>query len=268
MGELIRYGLCESENCNSANKKIAIKEHYVKTKHYMFCKNCLGNMEICSKSKSKKIFHLTDDDIKNVKLIYLENNTTHQFYKYQDIKNVLINKYGSISNLQSVINKKNEIKEIKNKKSESAKLQRELKIRETFQMNKLEFKNYGDVYTFIHYGKPDLNTVVNNELIKINQKNVRRNTLANKLNQLNISIDESLKSCYEYINNIGTKTLDDVVRHIEVEHFLKYNTNYDELCKKYDTKKAKELAIRKYTETENLPKNIKNSYKNIKVEFE
>lgn len=268
MGELIQYGMCENEKCNSKNKKIAIKEHYVKTKHYMFCRNCLGNMEICSKSKSKKIFHLTDDDIKNVKLIYLENNTIHQFYKYQDIKDVVINKYGSISNLQLLINKKNEIKEIKNQKIESTKLQRELKIRETFQMNKLEFKNYGDAYTYIHYGKPDLNTVVNNELIKISQKNARCLKLANKLKQLNIPIDESLKSCYEYINNIGTDSLEDIVRHIEVEHFLKYNTTYDELCKKYDIKTAKELAIRKYTETENLPKRIKRSYKNIKVEFE
>ena len=30
--------------------------------------------------------------------------------------------------------------------------------------NKLEFKNHGDCYSYIHYNKPDINVVLNNEL--------------------------------------------------------------------------------------------------------
>ena len=167
----------------------------------------------------------------------------------------------------SFINKKILLQESKIAKNENNKIEREKKIREIFQFNKLEFKNFGDVYAYINYGKPDLETVVNNEIIKITNKHNRRIILANELKKLNILLDESLKSCYEYINEISTKPLDDVVRCIEIEYFLKHNTNYDKLLEKYDIKKARELAIRKYTETQNLPKNINNKF-NIKLEFE
>jgi hypothetical protein len=241
---------------------------YISNKHYLICKRCLRNLEICSKTKSKQLFHLSDDDIKNIKLIYVENNTMYQFYKYEDIKNVAIQKYGSLENLQTITDKKNEQKDVKYKKSEDNKTIRENKIKEAFKFNKLEFKNYGDAYSYIHYGKPSIEVVLNNELDKINQKNIRRNTLANELNKFNIPLNESLKSCYEYINNLSTKPLEDVVRCIEVEHFLKHNTDYDELCKKYNDKKAKEIAIRKYSETQKLPKTI-GKYKSIdQVQFE
>lgn len=263
--DIIQYGICE--NCDN-KQKIIINSHYVKDKHHLLCKRCLNNIEICSKSKCKKVFFLIDSDIKNIKLIYLENNMTHQFYKYQDIKSVVINKYGSFGNLQEIINKKNQMQKSKNIKNENIKLKRESELKQEFEFNKLEFRNYGDAYSYINYGKPNLDIVINNELIKITAKNSRRIALAKELKQLNIPLDESLKSCYEYINGIDSKTLNDIVRRIEVEHFLKYNTIYDELCKKYDIKKAKELAIRKYAETKILPKNINNKFSNIKLEFE
>lgn len=264
--EKIQFGTCE--NCNNKKQKIIINSHYIKNKYHLLCKKCLKNIKVCSKSKCKKIFFLNDVDIKNVKLIYLENNTTHQFYKFQDIESVVINKYGSLENFQIIIDKKNQLKESKDIKHGNIKLERENELRQLYELNKLEFKNYGDAYSYINYGKPNLETVISGELTKIANKTTRRITLANELKQLNIPLDESLESCYEYINNITTKSLDDIIRCIEVEHFLKYNTNYDKLCEKYDVRKAKELAIRQYAEIKNLPKNITNDLNNIKVKFE
>jgi hypothetical protein len=36
-------------------------------------------------------------------------------------------------------------------------------------LNKLDFKNYGDCYSYIHYNVPDLETVLKNELTKLKE---------------------------------------------------------------------------------------------------
>ena len=258
--------MCICENCHKQN--ITINSHYSADKYYLICKKCLCDIEICSKTKSKQIFHLTDSDIQNIRLIYLENNTIYQFYKYEDIKNAVIAKYGTLQNFQVINLKKSESREVKIKKMEDNKLLREKIIKDTFRDNKLEFKNYGDTYTYIHYGKPSIEIVLQNELNKLNQKTNRRKTLAMELHKIDIPLNESLKSCYEYINALNTKPIEDVIRHIEIEHFLKHNTNYDNLCQKYNSKQAKEIAIQKYTETQKLPNHIATKYKNTKVTFE
>ncbi|ARF09721.1 hypothetical protein Indivirus_2_100 [Indivirus ILV1] len=144
---------------------------------------------------------------------------------------------------------------------------REKEIKEIFKLNKLEFKNYGDIYSYINYGKPDINTIIQNTLSKLSEKNERRIRLSKELIELNIPYDETYKGCYEYINNIGTKEFIDIIRSIEVEHFLRTQTDYLQLRKKYNDKTAQDIAIRQYSENELLPKNILES-KKIKVCFE
>ena len=136
---------------------------------------------------------------------------------------------------------------------------REKEIREILKNNKLEFKNCGDIYSYIHYGKPDINTVINNTLDKLKEKNNRRQILSQELNKYNIPYDETYKGCYEYINNIGTKEFIDIIRSIEVEHFLRTETNYLELRKKYDHGLAQEIAMQQWSgKGENLPVKTKN----------
>ena len=147
------------------------------------------------------------------------------------------------------------------------KLNREIEIKEIFKLNKIEFKNYGDVYSYINYGKPDIETIIKNELTKLADKNKRRLELSNELNKLNIPFDETFKACYEYINNIGTKDFIDIIRSIEIEYFLKTKTNYIELRKKYDRKTAQDMAMMYYSEKESMPKNIV-ELNTIKVCFE
>ncbi len=148
-----------------------------------------------------------------------------------------------------------------------SKEKRENEIKEIFKLNKLEFKNYGDVYSYINYGKPDIETVMKNTLLKLNEKNERRLKLSEELIKINIPYDETYKACYEYINNIGTKDFTDIIRNIEVEHFLRTQTNYLELRKKYNDRVAQDIAMRQYSEKELLPKNISDSNK-IRVCFE
>jgi len=150
---------------------------------------------------------------------------------------------------------------------EKNRINREQEIKEVFKLNKLEFKNYGEVYSYINYGKPDIETIIKNELTKLADKNKRRLELSNELNKLNIPFDETFKACYEYINNIGTKDFIDIIRSIEIEYFLKTKTNYIELRKKYDRKTAQDMAMMYYSEKESMPKNIV-ELNTIKVCFE
>jgi len=165
---------------------------------------------------------LNDNDLVNIRIIYLDNN--YNFYIYDDIQQLVINKYGSISELQEIITKKKLIRKEKEKKRMMLIQERENHLKTLFQLNKLEFKNYGDCYSFIHYSIPDAETVIKNELLKNAERNNRRIMLANKLKHLNIPVDETLKSCYEYINNLTTKELNDIVRGVEIEYFIKHNT--------------------------------------------
>ena len=87
------------DNCQMILKNNNIfYDLYKKDKHYLFCKKCLKILEICSKSKCKKIFLLEDNDLKNLKIIFLNNN--QQFFVYEDIKQIVLNKYGSFKKLE------------------------------------------------------------------------------------------------------------------------------------------------------------------------
>ena len=140
---------------------------------------------------------------------------------YDDIKQIIITKYGSLNNLKKILKEKKELKKKKLKKIENDKLEREIKIKELFELNKLEFKNYGDCYSYIHYGIPELNVVLTNELNKLKEQSKRQFILANRLYDIDIPFDEKFKSCYEYINNLNTNPLDDIIKAIKIE----YNSN-------------------------------------------
>lgn len=254
--------------CEKCPSKISLTglENYSENKHYLLCKKCLGETDVCSKSKCKKIFLLSDNDLKNTRFIYASNQ--YQFYVYDDVKNVVNNKYGSIENLQKIINANKIKKDQQIKKVELTKLDRETKLKELFQLNKLEYRNYGDCYSYVNYGEPKIEIVLNNELTKTRDINNRRMELANELHKINIQLDETLKSCYEYIHNLNTKDLHDTVRCIEIEHFLKYKTDYDKLRKSHSGSQAKDIALRKYAQENQLPKSVKQKYNKIRLEFE
>src|SRR5439155_1854984 len=179
------------EKCNNKISNFFPQNIINKYNYYFFCSKCLKILKVCSKSKCKKLFLLNNSDFKKLKIIYL-NNTQH-FFLYDDIKEIVLNKYGSFINLQNIINEKLIEKKLKIQKNNNLIADREQKLKESFQLNKLEFKNYGDCYSYIHYGEPTLEIVMENELKKINEKNSRRIILANELKKININLDESLK---------------------------------------------------------------------------
>lgn len=184
--------------------------------YYLFCKKCIKHIDVCSRLKCKQVFLLTDKDIQHLKLVYL-SNSPHHFYIYKDVQDLVIHKYGSLEKLQEIINTKRKQKRISLDKKNENKLNRENEIKYAFMINKLEYKKHGDCYSYIHYGKPDIETIIANELIKNKDKNKRRMELANALSSHDIILDETLKNCYEYIHGLNTENINTVIKNIKIE---------------------------------------------------
>ena len=132
------------QNNSLTSRKVSISDHYI------YCKKCLRSKEVCSLSKSKKIFLLGDDDFKKLKTIYICNpKNKNKFFIFSDVKKIVIQKYGSIENLQNIKNNKEYEKKLKNiNKNKKIENRKKLLIEE-LRNNKLEFKNHGDCYSFV-----------------------------------------------------------------------------------------------------------------------
>jgi len=201
-------------SCNKHLKNSILYKNYID--EHLFCNLCLKSQKVCSRSKCKKIFLLSDNDINGLKKIFINSN--QQFFLYNDVKKVVLNKYGTMKNLENILLDKKRNKDIKITKQNNSKLDRENKLREALIINKLEYKNYGDCYSYIHYGKPSLETVIFNELKKNQEKSNRRTILAMELNKLGLTLDESIPLHYEFINNLNDKSLWEVINCVKKEN--------------------------------------------------
>ncbi len=240
-----------------------LSRKYIPSKHLLFCKKCLKKKKICSMSKSKKIFLFENNDFKQLKHIYISNpKNKNKFFLFNEVQNLVIKKYGTLDNLEKIKNDRGRLsKEKRIKQAKGIETRKKLLI-DALEMNKLEFKNHGDCYSFIKYGTPPLETVIQNELGKISIKRDRKIALGKELDKINIPLDENLPSCYNYINQVGCKTLKESIREIEIEHFFKNNSNYLKYLEQHDPQKAKMLASRELnvsTYPINIPKDDVNS---------
>jgi hypothetical protein len=154
-------------------------------------------------------------------------------------------------------------------------IKRENKLIFEFNEHKIGIPNkyFGDIYAYIHYGKPSLKLIIKNEINKISLKRKRRIKLNNELKKINIPLDESLTSCIDYINNRNNKTLSKTIRKIEIEYFLKYQTKIDEYKKILDKENSSNESFQEYIKNinininNNILKFIKNE-KKIKICFD
>lgn len=217
-----------THNCNTCSSDIKVNLcDKTKDLYYFFCYTCLQSINVCSKKHCNELFLLNNDnDLKNLKTIYIINSNS-KFYLYDDVIQCVIRKYGSFDSLKIMLKEKKKAKKAKVKKLESGRKEREQKLKELFMLNKLEFRNHGYCYEYIQYGKHDLDFVLNSELNRLKDQNIRQNVLAGALRNINIPLDQNLKSCYEYINDISTKPLNDIVKCIELEYNLKNNKYCD-----------------------------------------
>lgn len=220
-----------------------------KNNHILFCKNCIRSTGLCSKSKCKETFLLDDTDLRGLKYLYIDNiNNKNKYYLHSDIERIVLKKYGNFGKLQQLKTIKKSEKKEKEKERVKKIRKRRNKLNKVLKMNKLEYVDFGDCYSYVHYGHPSIEKVVKNELERLTMQSKRKVELSKKLQRLGIPLDESLKSCYNYIYQVGYKNLNETARAIEMEYFFKYKTDFEELIKKYPEQQAKDVALKRYIE--------------------
>lgn len=178
-----------------------------------------------------------------------------------------------LKNKYIIIKNENEKNTIEKSNKEKKIIERKNKLIYEFNENKIGIptKFYGDIYSYVYYGKPSLKIIIKNEVNKISLKRRRRIKLNNELKKINIPLDESLVSCIDYINNKNNKSLSKIIRKIEIEYFLKYKTKIEEYKKIFDNENKEENNFQEYIKNtyinNNILKFIKNG-KKIKVCFD
>jgi hypothetical protein len=239
----------------------------------MLCIKCQETLVFYSKTECLKKFLLSETEIEKIRYLYFENpKNIIKLYKKKDIDLIISNKYSDVK-LDDVLEQKKIKQSERINKINLSMLERKKNLENTFEENKLDFKNYGDCYSYIHYGYPSIENIMNNEFKKVQIKNKRRITLANRLEELKIPLDESHIECYNFIHNIGLKPINEVVRTIEIDNFLKTQTNFNNLLKinGNNIEHAREIALREYMDKDKktLPTKLKNNInKNITVDFD
>lgn len=261
----------ECQFCNNnINWDLNDLDNFDIKKYYLLCKECIKNTKVFSKTSCKKLFLLDENDLKNLKLIYLNDKNKKKFYVYCDVEKVVVNKYGSLDKLKIILEKRSKKQEDKNQRKLDQMKKRKEELMKVLMENKLEFKNYGDCYSYICWGKPSINEIVNNEIEKLKIINNRRIRLGKELSKKKLKLDENNKICYNYIYNLSSKPIEDVVRSVEIDTFLKEETRYNEFIKTTnDTEKAKFMALKDYTRQKDKKEDIPDSLKNtIIIKFD
>lgn len=210
--------------CAKCKNNINYQEKIDSNKYTLLCKECIKTNKnlIYAANYCNIKFNITSSNLKKIKPVYIKNKNDDNIYYYKwDI-----------------------IKIKKKLKKEQDKMHRKKEIIETFKMNKLEFNMVGDCYSYIHYGKPDIDIIINNEIDKLKMKNSRRIELANLLNLRNIKLDESILFCKSYIDNGGD--VNKTVNKIEMDDNLKNNKNYNNIKNKLGYNKALKIYGHKY----------------------
>jgi len=213
--------------CKKCKKNIVIKfkkKGVVKKLNCSFiCNSCKNKLKLFNKRYVDEI-NFTKDLKDNLKYFYSEDN--------------------DILYIESSI-----------KKTLEKKIRRDKIIKE-LNDNKLEFKNNGDIYSFIHYNNPPLDLLLSNLKKKRKVKLNKKIKLHLELKKKGIPLDMSISQCYDYVNNIGCLSLEETVKEIEVEYFLKKIPGYKKLLKKHKKNYAIKLALKNFKPNNNNKKII------------
>jgi len=209
--------------------------------YFALCTNCTSTSKLYSKTFCIKHLLLSDDDLKFLKCLHNDNDTCRsKYYLDDDIENIIKNKFDEIK--KSMERRKN--KRMKSEKMASIRKENLIQRLSEFKLN---YKNFGDCYTYVKYGYPNIETVIQNEISRSIELSKRKKILYKELQKYNLPYDETANlTCYNFVNGISNKSLNDTIDDVKVDNFLINHTNYSELLKKYPDEIAREKALTNY----------------------
>lgn len=153
-----------SENHRQYNNKI----------HFLLCKSCRNTSNITSFTICKKKYQLKKQQLNNLKILYISNiRNNNKYYIWNDINNIIISIYGSLDKFQLVRETDLGKKMVRERQTQLNKIHRELELRRIFKDNKLDFScNYGDCYTYVQYGWPSIDSILDNKIDEYNSESI------------------------------------------------------------------------------------------------
>lgn len=205
---------------------------------FMLCENCKNCSKLYSKTFCLRNLLLSKNDL--ISLKYLHNKKKTKYYLDDDIENIIKIKFDEIQK-----NKEKRNKRIK--KQESIEFIRRKTLGNRLAEYKLEIKPFGDCFTYIKYGYPSIDVVIQNEISKSIELTRRKKILYKKLQQFNLPYNETYDSCcYKFVNGISDRSLNETINDVKIEQFFMDYTNYLELLKSNPDDIAKDKALENY----------------------
>jgi hypothetical protein len=205
--------------------------------NFALCPSCRDSCKLYSKTFCLKQLLISKDDLLPLKYLYNVDSKV-KYYIDDDIERIIKVKFKAIE-------KNKERRLVKAKHSEMVKLERRRELIEKLSEYKLNYKPFGDCFTFVQYGYPKINTVIENEIKKSIELSLRKKLLYSELKKFNIPYRED-SVCYDFINGITSKSLNDTITDAKIEDFFINYTNYEQLREVYPDEIAKEKALSNY----------------------
>ena len=224
--------------CHICQSKIHDKKKPKSCMEMFICNKCQNNNTAYTKTFCLYNLHLSNIELNKIK--YFKNGHK-KLYLESDIEPIIKEYY----------------ERIKMRKTRKNNLKKTLELRKKELLDKLteyklEYRPFGDCYSYVVNGYPDINTVIKNELKRSSEIAIRKKMLYTKLQQLNLSYSESKDSvCYEFINGLGTKSFNEIIEEAKIESFFIKYTDYPLLLNMYSNNIAKTKALNKYLEITN-----------------
>jgi len=156
-------------------------------------------------------YRLKKEDIIKLREMYFENKQNNiRLFLESEVDDVIEMVYGSDTKYsREYINISD-----KNNKREKKKIymQRRKKLQNALADHKLELKPHGDCYSYIYYGTPSIDEILEKELKKEDRRFERMITLVEALAEYGFAFDEKNSMHMDYINNATSMTTNDIIR--------------------------------------------------------
>lgn len=243
---------------------ININYNFDNNKYFALCPSCYNKIILYSKTYCLKNLKLKAIDLNDIKSLFRKKN---MLFDSNDINALIINKFDSLEKHKSYILNRYNVSLTKVNKMEQIKSERKKQLYDVLSEHKIEYKPYGNCYSYVNCGKPTLTTIIKEELNKMFRINEKRQRLLDIFNEKNIIYNENMKYIKNYLYNdisliVDNKSIDEIVNLAQTDDFFIKNTNYLKLLETHDEEDAKEMALIEYSKTINLNHQNHQNHKN------
>jgi hypothetical protein len=163
--------------------------------YFYLCKKCQKKEILISKSECLSFYHIDDERLHRLKMLYFPNR-----------KNLI--KYYYRSEIESF----NFPLRIKKIRINNERLHRKNELIKTLELNKLKMKQFGDMHNYVQKGYPLIQDIVDHELQVLYDQSTRRHEILQELETYNLQFNYKHPLIEQYINNTSNRSLQQIIQ--------------------------------------------------------